>query len=266
MELARAFLSLNICYAANIEVSLKLIQILLLLAGATAANAEPTNVSAGTGFFFNSDGHLFTNRHVIADCRPDSIRVRTYDRHWHRARVLAADSRVDIAALAIDHEVPAFASFRQFAGTNSVSVPNEMEDAFSAGFSSPETNQFEPQYKWGQIQPWKDPNKFPYVHRMRMDAYPGASGSPILDYAGLLIGIVFASSAESAPDYDNLRSVGFGDKWIFVYNNNALLLFANQYGLRYNAWDKWERKDPVFIVRHADRITALVLCEIKSNK
>ncbi|AKU13316.1 hypothetical protein AzCIB_3423 [Azoarcus sp. CIB] len=171
------------------------------------------------------------------------------------------DSRVDIAALAINKEVEAFASFRLFAGTNSVSVPNEMEDAFSAGFSSPEANKFKLQYKWGQIQPWKDPNKFPYVHRMRMDAYPGASGSPILDYAGLLIGIVFASSVAPAPDYDNLRSVGYGDKWIFIYNNNALLVFANQHGLRYNAWGKWERKDPMFIAGHADRITALILCE-----
>lgn len=171
------------------------------------------------------------------------------------------DSRVDIAALSIDQQVGAFASFRLFPGTKSVSIPSEVEDAFSAGFSSPEKNKFKLQYKWGQIQPWKDPHKFPYVNRMRMEAYPGASGSAVLDYAGLLIGIVFAGSVEPVDDYENMKSIGYGDKWIYSYNGNALLLFANKYHLQYSAWDKWERKDPVFIWGHADRITALIVCQ-----
>lgn len=232
-----------------------------IITAPTTANAETGKISAGTGFFYNYDGDLFTNRHVISGCQINSILVRTYDKNWHKARILAVDSRLDIAALSIDHEVPAFASFRLYSGTRSVTVPEETEDAFSAGFSSPEAHNFDLQYKWGQIQPWKDPNKFPYVNRMRMDAYPGASGSPVLDYAGLLIGIVFAGSVDSAPDYDNLRPVGYGDKWIFIYNNNALVSFANQHGLKYNAWEKWERKDPTFIWSHADRITTLILCK-----
>lgn len=228
---------------------------------ALAAKAAAVEITAGTGFFYNSNGDLFTNRHVVASCAGERLRVRTHDQVWHSARVLAKDTRVDIAALSIDQHVEAFASFRLFQGTKSVSVPDGVEDVFSAGFSSPDQNNFKLQYKWGQIQPWKDPNMFPYVHRMRMDAYPGASGSPILDYAGLLIGIVFASSVDPAPDYQDLRTSGYGDKWIFIYNSNAMLLFANKYGLRYNAWDKWERKDPVFIAGHASRITTLIVCQ-----
>lgn len=94
-----------------------------------------------------------------------------------------------------------------------------------------------------------------------MDAYPGASGSPILDYSGLLIGILFAGSVDLVNDYDRLTEVGYGDKWIYVYNNNALLRFANANKLKYNAWDRWERKDPVFIWGHIDRITVLLVCK-----
>ena len=242
------------------------IALLSLLWAALPAVAASIDMHAGTGFFYNSDGDLFTNRHVIANCAPDRIRARTYDQTWHPARVLAVDTRVDIAALSIDQHVDAFASFRLFNGTKSVSVPESVEDVFSAGFSSPEQNNFKLQYKWGQIQSWKDPNEFPYINRMRMNAYPGASGSPILDYAGLLIGIVFAGSVNSAPDYDNLKPAGYGDKWIFIYNNNALLLFANKFGLRYNAWDKWDRKDPVVIAGHERRITVLILCQGKPSK
>ena len=233
----------------------------LLLSIAFSEGATAGEASVGTGFFYNSSGHLFTNKHVISACLPGTIRVRTNDQIWHPARILAIDSSVDIAALSIDHGVEAFASFPLIPGTKSVLVPSEIEDAFSAGFSSPEKSKFKLQYKWGQIQPWKNPNKFPYVNRMRMDAYRGASGSPILDYAGLLIGIVFAGSVSPVNDYDNMKTIGYGDKWIYAYNNNALLMFANKYSLQYSAWDKWERKDPVFIWRHTDHITALIVCQ-----
>ena len=169
-------------------------------------------VFAGTGFFYNDEGDLFTNRHVVANCAPDSIRVRPKSGEFLPARILAVDDRFDLAALSIGRKVERFASFRQFRGTNSISVPESEEDVFSAGFSSPTRNDFKIHYKWGQIQPWKDPNKFPYVNRMRMEAYPGATGSPILDYAGLLLGIVFASSVAPAENYEELRQFGYGDK------------------------------------------------------
>jgi Trypsin-like peptidase domain len=140
----------------------------LLMFCACCKGAVAGDSSVGTGLFYNALGHLFTNRHVVAECLPGTIRVRTQDQVWHPARVLAVDLRVDIAALSIDYEVPAFAAFRLFPGTKSISIPLEIEDAFSAGFSSPEENKFKLQYKWGQIQPWKNPNKFPYVNRMRM--------------------------------------------------------------------------------------------------
>lgn len=219
-------------------------------------------IASGTAFFYNQNGDMFTNRHVVEGCRDGSIKVRTSDMKWNRARILAIDSRVDIAAISIDRRVESYASFRLFPGTKNISIPEEVEDAFSAGFSAPDRNNYKLQPKWGQIQSWQNANAFPYVNRMRMDAYPGASGSPILDYYGLLIGIVFASSVDPAPDLQAMRRVGYGDKWIFIHNNNALLLFANRFGLNYSAWDKWDRKDPDFVWKHAERITGLVLCEL----
>lgn len=233
--------------------------LLLFLCVALTARAAPIETT-GTGFFYNSKGDLFTNKHLVTNCVQDRIRVKTH-LGWYRARVLAIDTQFDLAALTIDHPVAAFASFRMFGETNTVSIPNGVEDVFSAGFASPEKINLKLQYKWGEIQPWNDPNKFPYVHRMRMDAFPGIAGSPILDYAALLVGIAFASSLEPAPDYDNLKSVDYGDRWIFIYNNNALAIFANRFNLDYNAWGKWERKDPMFIAKHAKQITALIVCQ-----
>lgn len=232
----------------------------LLALAATAGPAPPATI-LGTGFFYNRQGDFFTNRHVVAQCRPGSIEARTFDGVWHPVTVLAIAREADIAAGAINHEVPAFASIRVFGETGSVSVPEPTEDIFSAGFSAPERNSFKLQTKWGQIQPWSNPNARPFVQRMRMDAYPGASGSPIIDYAGLLVGILFAGSTAPAPDLSQLRTAGYGDKWIFFYNNNAIVEFANTHKLSYSAWGQWKRQDPMFIADHARRITVLVACE-----
>ena len=177
--------------------------------------------------------------------------------------MIAVDDRVDLAAISIEYAPKHFASLRLFPGTKSISVPESVEDVFSAGFSDPSKNSFKIQYKWGQIQKWKDPNEFPYVNRMRMDAYPGASGSPILDYAGLLVGIVFAGSVGQAEQYSELRQIGYGDKWIYIYNNNAILHFANKFKLKYAAWDEWKRLAPNEIIGHAGEVTSLILCRAK---
>jgi S1-C subfamily serine protease len=235
---------------------------LVLASAVTVALPQPRTL-LGTGFFYNSRGDFFTNRHVISKCRSGSIGARTADGVWHPVMVLAVANGFDIAAGSIQREVSAFASVRAFG--NVVSVPEPTEDIFSAGFSAPTRNNFKLQTKWGQIQPWGNPNARPFVQRMRMDAYPGASGSAILDYSGLLVGIIFAGSKQAAPDVQNMRAAGYGDKWIFFYNNNAIVEFANSNNLSYSVWGEWRRRDPMFIARHAQEITVLIACEAESG-
>ena len=64
---------------------------------------------------------------------------------------------------------------------------------------------------------------------------------------------------------DVLRAAGYGDKWIFFYNNNAIVEFANSHKLDYSAWGEWKRQDPLFIARHARDITVLVACEARGG-
>ena len=237
----------------------------LVLASAVAAAVPQPATVLGTGFFYNTSGDFFTNRHVISNCRSGSIKARTANGIWHPVKVLAVSKGSDIAAASIEKNVDAFASIRVFGETGSVSVPEPTEDIFSAGFSAPTRNKFKLQTKWGQIQPWSDPNERPFVQRMRMDAYPGASGSAILDYGGLLVGILFAGSTQATPDVSGMRAAGYGDKWIFFYNNNAIVEFANRHKLSYSAWGEWKRQDPMFIARHAREITVLVACEARSG-
>jgi S1-C subfamily serine protease len=223
-------------------------------------NEREEFVVFGTAFFYNEAGDMFTNRHVIEQCEPDSIRVRIYDGTWLNAKVIAKSERYDLAALSTKHHTDVFGAIRVTADGR-VLIPDGTEDIFSAGFSSPLERNFRITPTWGQIEPWGDPQQPPYVHRMRMDAYHGTSGSAVLDYAGLVVGILFAGSIKPAADPEHLRDAGYGDKWIYLYNTNAIVFFANQNHLHLSAWSHWQRQDPGFIMGHGKAISGLVVCE-----
>lgn len=226
----------------------------------TTFNIESATLVIGTAFFYNENGDMFTNKHVIENCLSNKIIVETYDKQLYPATVLAVDDLFDIAAIRIDKKVNSFASV--YSRNNFVIVPDEDEDVFSGGYSSPQKNNFKIQIIWGLIEASKKSNKFPFVNRIRMKAYSGASGSPIINYAGLLVGILFASSKTPLENnIENLKEFGYGDKWVYMFNNNALIDFANRHQLKYVTWSEWKQQDPLFLFDHINRITGLVICQ-----
>lgn len=235
----------------------------LALAIASASPSEP-RANTGTGFFYNRNGDFFTSRHVVSKCKHGSIVAKAPNGSWYPVRLLAVDEKSDIAAGTINIQVDAFASVRTYGKTGFVSVPEDNEDVFIAGFTNPQKNNLKIQIKWGQIQSWENPNSPPYIQRVRLDVYQGALGSglPILDYAGLLVGILFEESKPLAKNVNQFKSIDYGSQWIFFYNNNAIIEFANKNNLSYAAWGEWERKDPTFIAGHAQRITIPISCEL----
>ncbi|KAF1072822.1 MAG: Periplasmic serine endoprotease DegP [Pseudomonas citronellolis] len=56
--------------------------------------------SLGSGFIISDDGYILTNNHVVADA--DEILVRLSDRSEHKAKLIGADLRCDVALLKID--------------------------------------------------------------------------------------------------------------------------------------------------------------------
>lgn len=56
--------------------------------------------SLGSGFIISNDGYILTNNHVVADA--DEILVRLSDRSEHKAKLIGADPRSDVAVLKIE--------------------------------------------------------------------------------------------------------------------------------------------------------------------
>ncbi len=55
--------------------------------------------SLGSGFIISNDGYILTNNHVVADA--DEILVRLSDRSEHKAKLIGADPRSDVAVLMV---------------------------------------------------------------------------------------------------------------------------------------------------------------------
>ena len=74
--------------------------------------------AAGTGFIFESDGHVATNNHVIAGA--DQVTVTLHDGREFAAEVVGVDSDTDLAVLKIDagEDLP----FVEFADSDSIRV------------------------------------------------------------------------------------------------------------------------------------------------
>ncbi|MCB0081581.1 MAG: trypsin-like peptidase domain-containing protein, partial [Caldilineaceae bacterium] len=55
----------------------------------------------GSGFVYDTAGHIVTNNHVVADADPDNIIVNFSNGHWAKAELVATDPQADLAVLKV---------------------------------------------------------------------------------------------------------------------------------------------------------------------
>ncbi len=135
----------------------------------------------GSGFVATSEGHLFTNFHVIEQA--ESITVRLKDGRVFPAKIVGTDSKTDIAVLKIDTEglVPATLgdsdALRVGHLVCAIGAPYNLEFTLSVGcVSGKERSNF---------------NAATFEEYIQTDAAinPGNSGGPLLDIDGRVVGM-----------------------------------------------------------------------------
>jgi S1-C subfamily serine protease len=136
---------------------------------------------SGTGFFVTRAGHVLTNNHVIDGCAAVSV-APPYSRGFV-STVIDADAGTDLALLQSPLNPKAFAAFRS---------PLRLKPAEAvAVMGYPEFGRIviRPVMTTGHIHvgtgPWL-PRRFAMAIKVRR----GNSGGPVLDGAGLVIGVV----------------------------------------------------------------------------
>jgi len=154
--------------------------------------------SRGSGWVYDSDGHIVTNAHVIRNVAESggAIRVQFFDGRMRTAEVIGRDVSTDIAVLKIDADPATLAPMRR--ASNQAVHQGERVFAFGSPFG----------LKFSMSEGivsglGRDANGLmigAYTNYIQTDAAinPGNSGGPLVDITGRVIGMNAAIITDSA--------------------------------------------------------------------
>jgi len=162
---------------------------------------EQVPAGSGSGFIWDTDGHVVTNYHVIQ--RAEDVLVTLYDRTQYHAKLIGLAPEKDLAVLKISdppsklHPIPIGTSHDIQVGQSVIAIGNPFgfDQTLTTGVVSALGREI-------QSPPSRqDPNGRSIMGVVQTDAAinPGNSGGPLLDSAGRLIGVntQIASSSRS---------------------------------------------------------------------
>ena len=153
----------------------------------------PDGDSQGTGFVYDSKGHIVTNHHVIQNAG-DEVYIKYADGEWTTAKVVGADAYTDLAVL-MPEERPSYASPLPLAdalpapGERVVALgsPSNLQGSLTSGTVS------------GVERSMTNRSGFSIPDMVQTDAAlnPGNSGGPLLSTDGEVVGVNRAKQGEN---------------------------------------------------------------------
>ena len=160
--------------------------------------AQDVPAGAGSGFIWDSEGHVVTNYHVVAEA--ERLTVTLHDQQTFVAKVVGVEPRKDIAVLKIDAPKEILLAIDRYPGALDLQVgqkvvaignPFGLDQTLTTGIVSALGRQVE---GIGGVK---------IREMIQTDAAinPGNSGGPLLDSSGRLIGMntmIFSRSGSSA--------------------------------------------------------------------
>lgn len=167
---------------------------LCLAALAAPVSAEGPS-SSGSGFFVNAAGWLVTNAHVVADCARLEI-------PGHRnPRPIFIDTENDLAAVLVEPGgAVAPLSFRSTA-------PRLAEPVAAIGFPLADVLSESVRVTTGTVSSITGIGGDPRYIQVSAPVQPGNSGGPVIDRAGLVVGVASATLSDAA--YARAQNVNF---------------------------------------------------------
>jgi putative serine protease PepD len=153
--------------------------------GASPFGGPQSQQAQGSGFVYDTDGHVITNQHVVQSA--ESLSVRLWNGASYKATIVGTDPSTDLAVLKID--APASALHPLSLGDSSaievgqavvaIGSPFGLDDTVTAGIVS------------ALHREMTAPNDFTITDSIQTDAAinHGNSGGPLLDLSGKVIGV-----------------------------------------------------------------------------
>jgi S1-C subfamily serine protease len=156
-----------------------------------------TGSGTGSGFVWDTEGHIVTNNHVVESAR--RIEVRFADDTTAEAEVVGTDADSDLAVIKVDvparrlHPVVLGDSDTLLVGQRAIAIGNPfgLEQTMTTGIVS----------ALGRVLRQQSGFSLPQLIQTDAAINPGNSGGPLLDSQGQVIGVttlIFSSSGTNA--------------------------------------------------------------------
>jgi S1-C subfamily serine protease len=162
----------------------------------------PGIVGNGSGFVVSPDGHILTNRHVVAD-KNRMFRVRFDDGSEKQAEVVAIDTQYDVALLKVKADKPL--PYLKLASTDR---PNPGAQCLVLGYPVASLLDFHMQVTSGEISSVTDKQSDNYQVTLTANTTHGNSGGPIVDRSGNVVGVLSAGATAYNATYIMALSAG----------------------------------------------------------
>jgi putative serine protease PepD len=178
-----------------------------------------TEQAQGSGFIADTNGHVITNNHVIADASGGQISVTLFDGRLYEAKVLGTDPTSDLAVLQLQN-TPDDLKPVEFADSHNVTVgddvmavgnPLGLANTATVGIISavdrPVTTQ-QSSGKSNSLLQQDNGATLVVTNALQLDAAvnPGNSGGPLFDANGKVVGVTSSIATMS----QNTGSIGLG--------------------------------------------------------
>ncbi|MCB0108878.1 MAG: trypsin-like peptidase domain-containing protein [Caldilineaceae bacterium] len=151
----------------------------------------------GTGFVYDTSGHIVTNNHVVAEADPENIIVNFANGEWSMAKLVARDPQADLAVLSVTPPSDMTLQPLTLAPADSLRVGYTVV-AIGSPFGLDETMTTGIVSALGRSMPTSDSAtgtptySLPDLIQTDAAINPGNSGGPLLDLAGEVVGVNFA--------------------------------------------------------------------------
>lgn len=218
-----------------------------------ADNGEATVVGkVGTGVVINNMGHVLTNNHVVDACA--TITVYGEDGKPKSSRKVGADKKNDLAFLITDY--PGLGTPMSLRVGNPV---KSGESLLVIGFPFAGLLSSEPNVSVGNVSATSGIQDDVSVFQLSAPIHSGNSGGPVVDSAGLMIGLVSSklnSIAVAKATGDIPQNIGFGIK------TEVIELFLNSKSVPFNfGTGKLSKAGTAEVASKAKRSVVKVVCK-----
>lgn len=216
---------------------------------------------SGTGFFINGNGFLLTNYHLVEKGCSSIIVDRVDYNEKGKGEVIAIKPASDLALIKTDIKNDVFSFIRMKEGYKTVDHPSIDEQVHTLGFPD---GKYGP--RGGVVTETHDPLLGEKGITIGMSTDVGASGSPVLDVNGLLVGIVWGGRDYEDDGGLHINVYAIDNKEIFDFlienkikhGSSTIEDFPLSSNNNEGFFDKAKR-----VISHAHSIVSRVYCKIE---